>query len=168
MWVKRLMLRWKLYWVGRRWRTAEPKAANRKQCEELLALLDPSDFENYVPVKSAGQVITSRVAGLADLVEKIHNANNLIVEGTAVPRTWYNGTEKTVSLDSFISIRDNHYIPVGATIARLKSEGLRLCELMRVSDTETVGLPEHNLRILTTMFVDMRAVTQRLITLSSQ
>lgn len=166
MWVKRLIVRLRHYWILRRYRDHEPMAANRKECEEILNLLDPREFEKYVPMKTAGQTITTRVKALADLVEKIHSANQLLVEETPVPRTWYTGQEQTMTLDSFISIRDNHYIPVGATVMRLKNEGLQLCKLMVASDTETVGLHEHNLRVLTTLFVDLRTVSQRLLSLS--
>lgn len=163
MWFKRWVQRIRLYLIRRKYRNASPLQPNRKQCEELLSLFDPDSFAVYDPVAASVVALSIGFPNIVELAEKIEKTSLLLVEEKPIPRSWLKLTEREVSLDRFISIRGDHYINVVESVARFKKAGLELCALMQKSDTETAGIHEHNLRMLTRLFQTMQGLTIQLL-----
>lgn len=167
-WLKKLILLWRLRELKQECLKASPFKANRALCHKLLTALPDNAFETYRPSDSLGLSLTIQYPDIETMVQKIKESCRMVREQKPIPTDWSNKTETSVALDRFISTQAGYYSNPATTVRRYKKQALELCELMAVSDTETVGLPEHNLRMLTKLFIDIRMVTSQLLELSHQ
>ena len=80
--------------------------------------------------------------------------------------SWIKRDITLISVDRFLLSSTGYYIDNEREIAQLKNNVLELCALMIVSDTATHGLDEHNLRMLTKLFIDIKEIGTKLLEVS--
>jgi len=165
-WLKKLLHKHQLKELKRECVSASPFKANRALCHKLLLSLSEEGFLNYDPAQTSGICLRLQYADMEQLIDKIIQSISLVRHEKMIPPDWSSNPEKDVSLDRFISTQSGHYAKPATSIRRFKKHALELCEIMEISDTETVGLPEHNLRMLTKLFTDIRTVALTMLEVS--
>lgn len=139
-----------------RYKELPDKKPNRKQCAEILALIDPDKYQNYTPLYGRSVVLGVDTPNLEAFTKKLLDTSAMVVRETPVPVGWIKPDEDAVQFDRlFVSI-DGFYVDVVSAVTKFKTTGLRLCELMEDSDTATHGIYEHNFRMLSRLFVQLR------------
>lgn len=131
----------------------------------LLSELSPEFFERYSPDMASGTTIITSFDSLGQLVKKIKETNRIIKEEKPIPNGWIDPGAKPIGLDGFLTVDSGYYVSPVAFVPAFISVGTELCELMSVSDEIDVGLPEHNLRMLTGLFTEIRTVCVSLLRL---
>lgn len=141
---------------------------NRRLCEDLLNELRSEQFAQYRAVHGLGVQVVVPCATLDQWLKRLREAIRFIQQGAMIPPTWVDEEKHQLSLDRFLTSEDGYYLNIEQLIRKYKDTGLQLCHLMAAADTATVGLPEHNLRMLTKTFITMRELTSILIEVSLQ
>lgn len=139
---------------------------NRKLCETLFTELRPIQFNNYSPSTGVVVVIAPLYTDIDTYTLKMKEFARLIKQGRSIPSDWNDTAAVEMSIDRFFTTKDGYYSNVVQSVSAFKDAGLQLCLLLTPADTETVGVYEHNLRILTKLFINMRHTTTTLINVS--
>lgn len=168
MWLKKIFLKWKidkldLNSAGNKTLKYKP---NRQLCEEIFNKLDPGLFKNYNPSAGLSSFINVTYITIGEYNTKIKETNNLLKQDLAVASSWIKRDITLISVDRFLLSSTGYYIDNEREIAQLKNNVLELCALMIVSDTATHGLDEHNLRMLTKLFIDIKEIGTKLLEVS--
>ena len=167
-WFKNAPLRWRLYKLKKKIERVSVVSPNRELCHATLALLDASLFRHYSPKLGLGINLTVQHPSIELLISKIKDSTRMVKEEKIIPADWTAGQELTVSLDRFLASKDGYYADHLISIRSFQQAGLELCEFMAVCDDIKVGLPEHNLRMLTKLFIDMRVIAASLLEVAVQ
>jgi hypothetical protein len=138
---------------------------NRRLLVMLLNELRPEAFSNYRPTTGLTESLNVRYSDIGNYIEKIVLTNAILRKKEGLPNTWDTGKENETTLDKWL-VADGYYVDVVMAISDFKNNALMMCELMADSDTAQYGVPEHNLRMLTKMFVNATHVTKKLIEIS--
>lgn len=136
---------------------------NRQHCEDLLKELSVERFKQYQPSVGLGVSIRTRYPNIESFTQKLKETTRLIREEKMIPVDWVASEELVIPVDRFMTSSDGYYLDVAEAVAHFKAQGMKLCEEMKDSDTATFGLAEHNLRMLTKLFINLRDVTTTLI-----
>lgn len=168
-----------LYYLKKRWlsfqyhyvhdkerRLAPKRHPNRALCEALLRQLSAVHFRTYAPGVGLGLVFNPLYPNIERYTQKLNDTLRLLQEERPVPNTWVTEEETPISFDRFLTSDDGYYLDVPDAIARFQHAALAVCDAMRASDTATVGLAEHNLRMLTRLFINLREVITMLVEIS--
>lgn len=142
------------------------KKPHRKTCEEILTVLNPEKFLGYQPHYGCTVKMSEDIGNLEAFTKRILETSALVLKEQPVPSGWMRADEVSVPFDRLFVATGGYYLEVVATVAKFKTAGLRLCELMRESDTATHGLHEHNFRMLSRLFVQLREVSTCLVQVS--
>lgn len=162
-WIRKASLRWRLFQLSKQTAKASAFMPNRALCQQMLTLLECELFEHYSPKHGLGISIKNQHPNIESFTAKIKDSVRMVKEDKIIPTDWAVGQELTISLDRFLTTNDGYYGNRQVLIRSFKSAGLELCDYMSVSDDVQVGLPEHNLRMLTKVFVDIRNTAQLLL-----
>lgn len=142
---------------------------SRALCEELLNQLDVELFANtYRPNRGMSVAISVPYKSIEAYVSALKEFNYLIKNEYPISPDWNaNDVEYHTTLDRFLSSsKDGYYLDLERILGKFKHEALLLCQLMKESDTATYGLHEHNLRMLTKLFINMRSLLTQLVDVS--
>jgi len=140
-----------------------PLQPNRRACQAMLTQLRPDFFYHYNPRQGA-QRVEFFYANIEEYTNKLKEINRQIRNEKAISPDWLAEIRHSVkTVDSFFVSADKHYLDPAKAVAEFKLYALELCHLMQESDTAAHGLHEHNLRMLTQLFVNLRVVTRRLV-----
>jgi len=162
MWFKRLLNEWKYKRLSKKMINLSPNNPNRKFTEDLLSNLSVDYFLDYSPVRGLSTFVDTRYGNIDLLNNKIKEAIRLIKGGTPIPTNFGIDEISTVSIDRFLISSDGYYIDIYVAINDLVKYGLNLCKLMEDSDTVDHGIQNHNLRMLTKLFINIREIVTKL------
>lgn len=142
---------------------------NRKQCAELLGLLDPQQYLNYDPHYGRSITLSAETPNLEAFTKKLQDASAMVIREYRIPNDWVRTDEVVVPFDKlFIGVDGCYITDFTQAVAKFKTAASRLCDLMEASDDATHGIHEHNLRMLSRLFVQMRDLTTSMLEVSLQ
>lgn len=150
-----------------RYRDTERKP-NRKQCADIVSLIDAKQYRNYKPAYGRALVLSVDYPNLEAFTKKILDTSSLVLQERPVPAGWIKLDEQVVPFDRLFVSNDGFYLDVANTVTKFQTAALRLCELMEASDTASHGIYEHNFRMLTRLFIQLREVSTSLLEVSLQ
>jgi hypothetical protein len=136
---------------------------NRKATEELLTELQLEWFTHYNPNVGASVNVLTYFPNMEALTKQVKELRILVQKERPIKPDWLWNDAKEISLDQFFIGNDHCYLNVHKAIEDYRKETLELCRLMEPSDTATMGLYEHNLRMLTKILISLQAITIKLI-----
>lgn len=175
MWIKRIAQQLRDHNTRAHYRTIQVKyqalperKPNRQHTAELLALVDPERFRLYTPSHGHTVKLSVDVANLEAFTKKLVDAATLVMREMPVPANWMLATEIPVTFDWLFVSNDGYYLDIVSSINKFKIAGLRLCELMKESDTATHGIHEHNFRMLSRLLVQLREMSICVLEVSLQ
>lgn len=142
------------------------KLPQRKLCIALLNELSEEHFFSYKPTNGKSVRNDFLYPSIDLYSRKMKEFTRYIKEEKAIPPDWYTELITQQSVDQFLSSSDGYYVDVPKAITQFRQAGLQLCEALKESDTATYGIYEHNLRILTKLFVNLRHIAKDLINIS--
>jgi hypothetical protein len=168
MWFRRF---WTALW--QRFKAGPPpdrpvQQPNRLLVYALLKQLNPQLFERYSG--SQGQVRHLQVyyPTIDAYVRALGEASQLVMTDQPIPHDWLKPELHRVSLDRFLTSADGYYLNPRHAVERFQTVALQLCEALEASDEVTYGVPEHNLRMLTRVLVNLQSLTTALIEVSAE
>jgi hypothetical protein len=142
---------------------------NRKQCAELLRLLNPDQYQDYAPHYGRNVSMSVETQNLEAFTKKLQDACAMVIREYRIPNDWVKTGEVTVAFDKLFISNGGYYITDFAqAVAKYKVAASRLCELTEASDEATHGIHEHNFRVLSRLFVQMRELTTSMLEVSLQ
>jgi hypothetical protein len=157
-------------WRAKRLQRAVAKTStlnpNRQLCEAILKEIQPQNFLRYSPQMGMAMRFTTIYPNVEVYVQKLQDFARLIQQEQLIPPELSLVEEIDMPVDRFFVSSDRYYIDPSRAVAQLKVAGLQLCELMKNSDTETEGYYEHNLRMLTKLFINLQGVSLALVNVS--
>lgn len=141
---------------------------NRKQCAELLRLLDPEQYRQYSPHYGRSIMLSAETQNLETFTKKLQDTSAMVIRDARIPNDWVKTDEVAVAFDRLFVSNDGYYMEVAPMVAKFKVAAVRLCELMEGSDNATHGIHEHNFRVLTRLFVQLREISTSMLEVSLQ
>jgi hypothetical protein len=142
---------------------------NRKQCAELLQLLDPQMYAKYDPHYGRSLLLSAETSNLEAFTKKLQDASAMVIREYRIPNDWVRTDEVVVLFDKlFIGVDGCYITDFTQAVTKFKVAASRLCDLMEASDDATHGIHEHNLRMLSRLFVQLRDVTTSMLEVSLQ
>ncbi|BDD79566.1 hypothetical protein [Burkholderia phage FLC9] len=142
---------------------------NRKLCAELLVLLDPQQYKKYDPHYGRTVTLSAEISNLEAFTKKLQDASAMVIRDYRIPNDWVRTDEVVVPFDKLFIDSGGFYITdFTQAVSKFKTAASRLCELMEASDDATHGIHEHNLRMLSRLFVQLRDVTTSMVEVSLQ
>ena len=165
-WFKRFLLYLRYRKIGKRVRSASNQKPTRALCEELLLALRPELFTPYNAAAALALRVSMPCTSIDAYTQKLKDAAMLVRQGKPIDPLWAVQEDVQLSVDRFLVSEDGYYVNAEKEIAAFKVAALRLCVLMQRSDSEGAGLFEHNLRVLTKLFISIRGFTAALIEIS--
>lgn len=142
------------------------KEPQRIRCMKMLQAIPVVLFEHYH--SSSGQSLTISVpdACLDHYIERIKSITKIVEKELPLPSIDISVEMKTLTVDNFLVSADGYYLDAEKAIARFKAAGLKLCAAMENTDDAEFGIHEHNRRIVSKLFINMREVSHTLIDVS--
>lgn len=168
MWLKTLWTRLRNSQITQPFKDTPYTPSKRLQCAELLKGLGDDAFANYRPVFGLGAVLTVAYPTIDLYTAKLHEAATLVREEKAIKPDWSSPLELEVTVDAFLTSSDGYYLDNQAAVTQFKRAAGDLLDALESSDYVTHGLPEHNLRMLTKLLVNLQPIIAALIEVSAQ
>jgi hypothetical protein len=167
MWLKKTLTGWRLKLLDNHAQMKMPaNKPNRQLCHDLLTQLSPALFRDYQPSMGLATMVAVPYPNVEAYTLKLKDAARVIKAGHYLSPDWFSTETFDINLDRFLISDDGFYINHEEAITKFKGAGLQLCQLMEASDTAQHGIHEHNLRMLTKLFINMRILTTQLIAAS--
>ena len=167
MWLKRIYYCMRYKRLQHTLNALPQHKPNRAVCEALIKELQSTFFRMYHPNQGIGTGVTPLFKTIDAYTQKLKELSRLIKDQKPIPPDWSEGTNASrITVDRFLTSADGYYLDVVKAVAEFQAASLNFCQLMEESDTATHGVYEHNLRILTKLFINLRFVTQQLIEVS--
>lgn len=141
---------------------------NRVRCLQLLYRLQPQLFSAYSARIGQTVLVTVPYQHIDQYVTALREASQMVRDDRAVPADWPSRAEHRVSLDRFLTSTDGYYLNPQEAVERFKTVAAQLCEAMEASDELNFGVPEHNLRMLTRLLINLQSLTQALLDVSAE
>ena len=138
----------------------------RKLCEDLLKELSAERFKHYNPPSGLSVTTATMYANIETYTKGIVEVTKLVKQDKVIRPTWIDIKHTILSVDRFLVSEDGYYVNAREAVDNFKKAGLELCAVMEQSDVATYGLYEHNLRMLTKLFINLRYTTIALIEVS--
>lgn len=166
MWIRQIARQLRQSW---RSSTLEPppKKPDRALCAELLRKVSPVQFEYYVSMLGMSRLITVSYARIDNYTAALNELATLVEHDGVVSREMLRYEEHLVSFDRFLTSGDGYYLQPSAAVEKFRKAALRLCEAMESSDYTTYGPAEHNLRMLSRMFLELQMLARQMIEVSA-
>lgn len=163
MTLKKLLKHFRFKRLRRRYRDLPRTKASRIYCVELLGCLDEEAFRNYHPRNGVNEIINVLIPNIDALTKKLRETTLLVIQDEAVsPQTLPNDFIP-VAVDQFLTSSQGFYLNTYTAVCEFKKAALAFCEAMEPSDYEPDNLPEHQLRVLTKMFLTLQSAIPGLI-----
>ena len=166
MWIKRKILRFKFNKTLLASSDHSYKKPNRLLCEELFDQLSVDAFGSYNTHTGLETTLIVPYPNIEQYTNKLKEIVLLLEQKRIISTEQFNTLKTELSVDKFLISDDGFYINIELAILNFKNIGLKLCQLMKESDTATYGYYEHSFRMLTNIFVNIRIVTTLLISVS--
>lgn len=141
----------------------------RAALQELFTYLRPELFTAYKVHSGASTRMAVWTPNIDAYTSKLKEATALVAREQAVRPTWVgDAPHRDVSVDRFLESHDGYYVDQFKAVSEFRSAVLALCHALQPSDHLQYGVYEHNLRMLTRLLVNLRAVGIALMEVSYQ
>lgn len=142
------------------------KEPHRVRCMKMLTAIPVDQFALYH--SSSGQSLTIEVPDncLDHYIERINSITKIVEKEKPLPSIDISVEMKTLTVDNFLVSADGYYLDAEKAVARFKAAGLQLCAAMENTDDAEFGIHEHNRRIVSKLFINMRELSRTLIDVS--
>jgi hypothetical protein len=140
---------------------------SRLKCLLLLRQLQPEQFSSYSARVGQTVMITVPYPHLEQYTSNLREASQMVQQDRTIPADWPSIAEHRLSLDRFLTSADGYYLQPQDSVEQFKNMATQLCEAMEASDEIAYGVPEHNLRMLTRLLINLESLTAALIEVSS-
>ena len=174
-WFKQLVQRWRKEDPRSRFEAAlqlsggtQSTKSNRKQCADLLAILDPEKYKGYTPHYGSSIKLSTETPNLEAFTKKLQDTSAMVIRESRIPNDWVRTDEVVVSFDRLFISNEGYYLDVVPQVTKFKVAAARFCELMEPSDTATHGIHEHNARVLLRLFIQLRELSTSMVEVSLQ
>jgi hypothetical protein len=167
MWLRRF---WTALWLrfkGRPPPHSPVQHPNRLLVYGLLKQLNPQLFDRYLGVQGQVRHLQVYYPTIDAYTRALGEASQLAMTDQPIPPEWLKTDLQRVSVDRFLTSADGYYLNPRHAVERFQTVALQLCEAMEASDEVTYGVPEHNLRMLTRVFVNLQSLVAALIEVSA-
>lgn len=165
-WLRRWVLGYRYRQIAVQAHAVSIHKPDRKLCAQLLMLLEPQQFEHYRAAMGQATTVSVLYAPIERYTQRLRETAAQVQQGKPIEAGWIAFEETTISIDRFLVSADGYYMLPAAAVANFKGAATRLCQLLEPADSETAGLYEHNLRVLTRLFVNLRVLTLALLEVS--
>jgi hypothetical protein len=166
MLLKKLYRALRYQYLAHKFDGLSPLKPNRAACEITINELQSSFFQSYAPVIGASTFLHTYFPTIDAYTLALKELARQVKEERAIQPDWLTTPSQTVSVDRFLISGDGFYQDPVRAIEEFRQAGINLCQSMKESDTEEVGVYEHNLRMLTKLFINLRLVAWDLIKVS--
>jgi hypothetical protein len=167
MWFKKLIALIRYKFILKKFSNVSAVKPERKFCEKLFNELNVDLFIFYKNANGSMVQLETYFPNIDQYTKKIAEIIQQLRQEKAITPEWYDRGEGNISLDRFLVSEDGYYFSnLSYELVRFKQNVLTLCQLMEKSDTETYGLYEHNLRMLTKLFINLRNIAMVMINVS--
>jgi hypothetical protein len=167
LWLAQLLYRWRVRQLLERVHDAPRLQPTRALVQETLQALQPERFDHYRPHAGQSQQVLALLPNIESYTAKLAEAWYFVEDQKVVPSDWLSTeTEHHLSVDSFLITPDGYYANQQRAVAAFRTQALRLCEALQPADQEDAGIYEHNLRVLTRLFVNLRLLAAALLVVS--
>lgn len=166
LWFTKLGHMMRFHNIGKETSQLTEHQPSRKLCEALFTELSPAQFKEYEPYVGGSHAMSPLYPGIELYTAKMKELTRLVKQDRTIPPDWNDAVMLDTVVDRFFVSTDGYYLDIIKAVTDYKEAGLQLCIAMTPSDTETYGVHEHNLRMLTKLFVNMRHTTTALINVS--
>lgn len=136
---------------------------DRVKVLRLLSKLEPERYSVYTSATGQGQILEVPYAHIDLYSAALAEAYELVCTDRPVPPEWCKPVLTRVSLDRFLTSSDGYYLDPRQAVRRFKEKATHLCEALEASDDAAYGLPEHNLRMLTRLLINLQHLTSELL-----
>lgn len=162
-WWQRWRLRWRMKQVKRASAGASDQRPERALCEQLLLLLPVQQYLHYSASAGLSVYTGSMYANVEVYSKKLREVYAVVKQEKVIDPAVVAAEEVTMSVDRFLVSADGYYTNPVTAVANFRAAALQLCKAMRPADDQQFGVYEHNLRVLTRLFINLRFVTIDLI-----
>lgn len=146
--------------------TNEKKEPLRVLCEKMLHEITVPQFALYHSSSGQSTSITVPDSCMDNYIERIRSITKIVEKEVPLPSIDISAEMKVLTVDSFLVSADGYYLDAEKAVERFKVAGLKLCAAMEKSDLAEYGVNEHNRRIVSKLFINMREVSKALVEVS--
>jgi hypothetical protein len=139
----------------------------RFSCERILLNLQTCLHHEYNPKNAIGIRVQSTKSNFNQLFNQLKGINSDLMAGRVLSPSLFGDEIREMSLDDLFISENNCYI-AWAQIISFHQEALKLCRITKDYEQSSFGKEEHNLRILATVFLNIRSVGAGLLHVLSQ
>lgn len=163
---------WRWYLKRRFTKTSQEIATNEKKepqrvlAAKMLAEIDSTRFGDYHSSSGESTPLSAPDKCMDDYIERIKSVTKIVQKEAALPSIDISPEMKELTVDSFLVSADGYYLDAEKAIERFKQAGLNLCQAMEPSDTAEYGVYEHNRRIASKLFTNIREVAKTMVEVS--
>lgn len=168
LWLEQYLARRRYRKVVQEARAVKSYKAHRKLCAQLLDGLDAQLFTKYDPAAGLAVLVTPLYPNVEHYTAKLKEAAALVQQAKILDPNWLTRDEHWLSLDRFLVSTDGYYVVPSKAIDAFRTAGLQLCTALAKSDEEASGVYEHNLRVLTRLFINLRLLTLAMLDAAPQ
>lgn len=136
---------------------------------ELLQQLIPESFVAYQVYTGAAtrmQALARNIEAYTILLKAAYT--EVANERAMTDPKWAALTPHELSVDRFLVTEDGYYVDQIKAVQAFRSAGIDLCNALAPADQASSGVYEHNLRSLTKLLVNLRAVAVALLQVSQE
>lgn len=166
MWLKQLLSYLRFKYLLHTQRDLPVRQPNRPACEAWVHELRSEYFRQYVATIGMHTKIQTPYPSIETYTKIMRELARLIKEEKPLSPDWCTGQEFEMSFDRFLISTDGCYLNTEDAVSKFKEAALKLCHAMRPADTATHGVYEHNLRMLTKLFINLRVLTREMVKVS--
>lgn len=141
---------------------------HRQLCLELLERLDAQRFKHYHPSQGLSETIATPYTTIDAYTRQLKELAGQLKQERILGPDWASGELTIMSVDRFFVSIDGYYLNIVDAVEEFQKAAITVCELMEASDEAEFGTPEHNLRMLTKLFINLRMVATKLTEISLQ
>lgn len=140
----------------------------RVQTLTQLYRFQPERYQHYSATQGQGRILSVPWPTLDEYTAALAEAAQTVRDDRPISPDWYPREIVQVSLDRFLTSKDGFYLDPPEAVAKFKHVAVQLCEAMESSDELTYGLPEHNLRMLARVLINLQSLTIQLAEAAEQ
>lgn len=156
-----LVAQW-LRWTSGPVRAKPSQTPQRVQTLQQLYRLQPVLYQRYTSTRGQGRLLEVPWRTIDEYTSALSEAGQSVRDERPITPDWYPRETVQVSLDRFLTSKDGYYLDPPVAVQKFKTMATQLCEAMESSDEVHYGLPEHNLRMLSRMLVNLHSLTIQL------
>lgn len=138
----------------------------RADCEKILLMLEPLLENEYDPKKAFDVTIKVTKTDFYQLTYQLRGINNDLSRERSLSANDCGGEVVEIGFDSLFISNTNHYIP-WSQVHSFFQEAMKVCTLTKGHEESTYGPKEHNLRMLSPVFLNIKNVSTSLISILS-